>query len=338
MAEFARPLIAALAWLMLESVAAAELPACQGNDLWQGAPVSDVAFDRDKVERMAAGVANAHAVLWRLEAPNGGPVSHILGTVHLSDPRATTLSANVRRDLDEAQVVAFENRAGIDREQASAALAKVGPALFMADGGNYGQILDATGIDQLRVALDRRGVPLMLVYGWKPEVLIFAVLAYTPCELSQHTAGKLILDAKILEEAKQRRRETADLETMDEQFAALSDVPMPAQVDHLLATLAMDPHAEDFQETALAFYLNRRVDLLWAFYNTVGAALVRDPAHIDAMWATMLDRRNEAMFANALKLALAKPTFIAIGSAHLIGEKGIVQRFKDAGFKVEAEE
>ncbi|MDR3494569.1 MAG: TraB/GumN family protein [Ancalomicrobiaceae bacterium] len=338
MSHVRRLLIAALVLAAVGNAGAAEPPVCGGRDLWQDAAAADVTVDRAKVERMAEGVANARAVFWRLEAPNGGPVSHILGTVHLTDPRITTLDAKVIAGLDDAQVVAFENRAGIDRDQMSKTLAKVGPALFMADGGNYGQLLDADGLDRLRAALDRRSLPLFLVYGWKPEILIFSVLAYPPCELARHNAGELILDAKILAEAKQRRRETADLETMDEQFAALSDVPMPAQVDQLLATLTMDARAEDYQATALGFYLSRRLDLMWAFYNTIAASLAHDPGHIDQIWATMLDRRNQSMFANALRLATAKRSFIAVGAAHLIGDKGLVQRFKDAGFKVEAEE
>lgn len=333
MSHLVRAVIAACA-VLVACAAMAEPPACRGRDLWGSRPAADIAIDRAKIERLAVDVANGRAILWRIKAPNGGPVSHLFGTVHLTDPRITTLNHGILRDLDEAQVVAFENRAGIEKATASATLGHVGPALFMPDGGNYGQLLDADGLDKLRAALDRRGLPLFLVYGWKPEILIFSLLAYPACELAQHTAGNLILDAKILEAAKARRRETADLETTEEQLAALSDVPMPAQIDHLLATLAMDTHAEDFQETALGFYLSSRIDLMWAFYNSVEASLVRDPGHIDEMWATMLDRRNQAMFANALKLVTARPTFIAVGAAHLIGAKGLVQRFKDAGFTV----
>ena len=329
-------LVAGVALMMgvaLATPAGAEPPACQGQDLWQER-VEGLTIDRAAIEAAATKVLNGRATLWKVQPKAGGPVSHLLGTMHLTAPEITRLSDKKAAALEAARTVAFENTRVLDVSKLHETLGEIGPQMFMPDGGNYGNLLNPEQLDALRTALDRRGMPLLLVYGWKPTVLIFSLLAYPPCESERQKAGIRFLDATLYDWALAHGRVTADLETVEEQFAAMTDVPLPAQVDVLNAMLALDPHAEDSQATLAHFYRDSRIDLVWAFSNVVFKARSANDRSIDALWAQMLDRRNERMFERGKALVDAGPSLIAAGAAHMIGPSGLVQRFKDAGYLV----
>jgi uncharacterized protein len=59
-----------------------------------------------------------------------------------------------------------------------------------------------------------------------------------------------------------------------------------------------------------------------------------------ALWQRMrvklLDERNVVMAERSLEQARQGSVFIAVGAAHLAGKNGLLQAFRQAGFKVTA--
>ena len=70
------------------------------------AALSGVALQSSAAERYE------HGLLWRIEG-TGAPASHVFGTVHLADPRVTSLPPAVARELDQARSLTLESAQGL---------------------------------------------------------------------------------------------------------------------------------------------------------------------------------------------------------------------------------
>ena len=255
--------------------------------------------------------------------------------MHVSDPRVTSLSPAKLAAFAQVETVAVENTAAVDRSRASEILVQ-GPSWFLPNGRNLNDILDPITLDKVQAAIERRHLPFFFFYGFKPAVLLFDILGTPPCEQSRLAAGIPFLDALLIERAKRAYLKTADLETVQDSMDAISDIPEAAQIDFLKVETRFDKYSEDMLETSVRLYAAGRIDLLSAWTNLVSRKELADSAHLDEFNAIMVDRRNGVMFENARKLVDAGPSFIAAGALHLIGPKGLVQRFKDAGYAVTA--
>ena len=51
--------------------------------------------------------------------------------------------------------------------------------------------------------------------------------------------------------------------------------------------------------------------------------------------AAMIENRNKAWMEKMPAIMADKPTFIAVGALHLVGENGLLQLLKNAGYTVE---
>lgn len=75
--------------LLAAGKARAETPACAGADMLSALQKDDPATYR-KIETEAAATPNGKGLLWKLEKAGERP-SFLFGTMHMSDPRVTTL-------------------------------------------------------------------------------------------------------------------------------------------------------------------------------------------------------------------------------------------------------
>ncbi|MBP0649800.1 TraB/GumN family protein, partial [Mycobacterium tuberculosis] len=111
-----------VAFLVATLMLTAPLPAaglCGGRSL----------FDDPARPTLAAEVArftettNADATFWRIDRTDGSVApSYLLGTIHLTDERITTLPPPVAKALDGARILAVENRAAMQTEQDGATM------------------------------------------------------------------------------------------------------------------------------------------------------------------------------------------------------------------------
>lgn len=311
----------------------AAAPACGGRDLLAEMAIREPERRR-AVEAEAARVENGRSVFWRIEPKGGGRPSWLLGTAHLSDPRVVDLAPAVRAALDGARVVALENTSVLDMSAARSAYGASIRHMIYTDGRTLPAVLGPDTWARLRTALEARRIPAWSVMAWKPWMVTFGVLIYPPCELARWTAGESMLDVAVGRSAKAAGKPVLDLETTDDQFSALDAMTEAEQVRLLVATLAMEPRAEDMQETMVLAYEAGRVDLLWAHAMAQAAAGGADQAVFGSILRNASYRRNLAMMARARPLVDEGGAFLAVGALHLIGEQGLVRLFREAGYTV----
>ncbi|WP_374309018.1 TraB/GumN family protein [Methylocella sp.] len=304
------------------------LAACAGRDLLpliaERAPAAFAALEAE-----AARTPFRHGALFRVAYP-GAPPSFVFGTLHLSDPRAAPASAAAALARSRAVLVeTVEDGARLHRLPPARALA-LRAALRAGSGERARDLLDADALRRLAALGRAAGFAPQAVADMKPAALAL-VLDLPPCARAADYA-----DAWIAAAARARGLTPVGLETLAEQIEALGPLDARTATALLEATLKQASAGEDIVETSLILYARGDLGALLAFMR-MGEPLPgvagsgTPPEFLDLL----IDRRSARMAERAAPYLKAGGAFLAVGAAHLPGEKGLLRDLERRGFSVE---
>ena len=233
-----------LAGLVLGAGGSAEAqspPACKGRDMLAELATSDPALHA-RVLAEARTIENADAILWKVTS-KAGKVSHLFGTIHITDERATNLSPRIRAAIAASSKLALE----LDDFSPAAmtkAFARVGNIISYTDGSSLARKLAPEEFETAKKAVKRVGMPAEMAGVVRPW-LITLLMALPDCEIRRTASGLVALDLKLHKEAKQRGTPIVGLETIDDQLKAMAAVSDDDQVAILRSGLKMYDRIED---------------------------------------------------------------------------------------------
>src|SRR5262249_29452163 len=124
---------------------------CHGNSILPKLAASDPQTYQH-LDSEAKSTENGQAVFWKIEKPGVDP-SYLLGTVHLTDPRVTTLSAAVLDALGESKTVLLET-ADFSPAAITAAMAQARQSAIFTDGQTLERLLVASDYEKVRDTID----------------------------------------------------------------------------------------------------------------------------------------------------------------------------------------
>lgn len=330
-------LAASLAWLGSgagSGALAQAPPACKGRDMLAELAASDPAAHA-RVLSEAKSIENANAILWKVTS-KAGKVSHLFGTIHITDERATNLSPKIRAAIAASGKLALE----LDDFSPAAmtkAFARVGNIIAYTDGSSLARKLEPEEFETAKKAVKRLGMPAEMAGVVRPW-LITLLMALPDCEIRRTAAGLVALDLKLHKEAKQRGTAIVGLETIDDQLKAMAAVSDADQVAILRSGLKMYDRIEDLLETVLLRYLERNLGAIMPLQLVLGEKLGLPRAAHQAFEKQVVELRNRRMRDAAIPLLDAGGVFIGVGALHLPGKSGLVALLREAGYTVTAEE
>lgn len=307
--------------------------ACTGADLTAGLRANDPAAYR-KIEAEAAATPNGRGLLWKLEKPGEQP-SFLFGTMHMTDPRVTTLPPAAKKAFDAASTVVIETTEVLDQQKMMAALLKEPELMMFTDGTTLSSLLSPDDVAAVDKALDARGIPPASVAKMKPWMLS-AMVALPACELTRKAGGAPVLDVKLAEDAKAAGKKLAGLETVADQLRAMASLPLALHMKGLVDTLKLGDKTDDVSETMIVLYQRGDIGMIWP---TIRAALPDgedDSAEYAAFEETMVTSRNKVMADHAGPILAKGNVFMAVGALHLPGKQGLIEDFRKAGYTVTA--
>lgn len=326
-------LIFLLSFLLVVVLAAgearAETAVCTGNDLLAELGASDpAALERIRAE--AAATPNGSGLLWKLEKDGVAP-SYLFGTMHLTDPRVTTLTPQAQAAFDGANTVVIETTDVLDQSAILAAMASRPDLMAFTDGTTLSSLMSPEQVKQLDAALEKRSIPPASVQTMKPWILAAAV-SLPSCELVRKASGLPFLDIKLAQDAKAQGKALGGLETMIGQMEAMASLPMSFHLEGLLSTLELGTKLDDLFETMVELYVKGDTGMVWPLFR---AALPEgDEGSYAAFEETMISTRNRTMAENSAAFLDKGGAFIAVGALHLPGKDGLVELLKSAGYRV----
>ncbi|HEY4191650.1 MAG TPA: TraB/GumN family protein [Mesorhizobium sp.] len=313
--------------------ARADTPVCVGADLTVNLQKDDPAAYRKIVDEAAA-TPNGKGLLWKLEKPGQEP-SYLFGTMHMTDPRVTTLPASAQKALEAAGTVIIETTEVLDQKKMMATLAKEPDLMMFTDKTTLSSLLSPTDAAAMAKALDERGIPALSVAKMKPWMLS-AMVALPACELARKAGGAAVLDVKLAQDAKAAGKGVEGLETAADQLRAMASLPMDFHMRGLVDTLKLGDKMNDVNETMIDLYQRGEIGMIWPLFRVVLPDEADDPAGYAAFEEAMVTGRNKVMAEHAAPILAKGSAFMAVGALHLPGAEGLVEEFRKAGYTVTA--
>ena len=255
-------------------------------------------------------------MLWRLGHPDFPAASFLFGTMHVQDVRAFGKWEIVREKIKDCDVFAVE----FDLEDEGLTMSY--SATILPEGQKLSDLIPEKKYMKLRrILLKSTGFNLDHGQRTLPFLLIGAISGNIlqndmPTSLDQH----------LWAFAKTEGKQVMGIETLSEQLAVLSKIPLEAQVKMLLD---VGRNIGTFRKQLLhlaELYQKEELQLLHRAVKKQAGGLRK----------IMLNRRNEIMADRIFEMAAGQKTFAAIGAGHLWGGKGVLRLLKKKGMSVMA--
>ena len=267
------------------------------------------------VEVSAPASAFTRGLVWRLTSPSGG-TSVLMGTMHIGDPRVQPIADAAAEQFGDASVFAME--VVLDAN----AMLQLQTAMFFPDNENLRTLIGD--------ALFERTVKLMSNYGLPPGLLermkpwaVFVTLSLPP------GVPGLPMDMQLMMQAQSTGMQIRGIETVSEQIGLFESIAVGDQIKILTETIC---HYELLQQEIEQLIQRYSEQNLTAIYEL---SLRHVSESRESFMDALLWQRNEKMYARLREDLEDGGYFIAVGALHLIGERGLLELFADAGFTVE---
>jgi uncharacterized protein YbaP (TraB family) len=206
------------------------------------------------------------------------------------------------------------------KEIKEAALDKV----MLPEGMSLQSLLSAEDYEKVKAyAKETLGWKAILIDRIKP---LFTISLFT--EAMENADYKYPLDVYLQEQGEKKKKEIAGIETIEEQMQALSSISLKDQAKELLDFVNNPTDSRAEFEKMITLYRERKLLDLYALIISSGMS--------DSLETALLTDRNVLMADRIEILMRRKPVFAAIGSAHLPGDKGVLELLRKKGYKVRA--
>mgnify|MGYP000044196203 FL=1 len=268
-------------------------------------------------------VKHGEGRLWRIERGDTPP-SHIIGTVHVTDPRVRDLPAPIREAFENSEQAAFEMR--MTPEEIEAMMARLGSP---ERSRPLTKLLDRATFDRLAALVAPYGLDRDRLNQLHPFAVMY-LLSAPPEEHQRQASGDLVLDAWLIQWAYDLGLRVEGLETLDEHFGFIDQVPLKDHATMLRETVAELEKDPDHFERLIIDYLDGDLS---RFFAEMEAEARKDPG-ARAFKEAILDQRNHQMVERAIPLLARGKAFIAVGAAHLPGEEGMLALLERRGYTV----
>jgi uncharacterized protein YbaP (TraB family) len=289
----------------------------------------DVVLSRARIATalflLAVAVSTAHAaerygegLLWRIDG-KGAPANHVFGTIHLADPRVTTLPPAVDKEFKQARSVTIEAGAG------SSNLATLANRMIYTDGRDLPGVAGDALYKRVAALSIGLGLPEVAVRIFKPwaMTLLLSAPQQDPTKVLDYVLARMALD---------QGKPVLELESLDEQvsvFEGMSEADQVALLQHAVANYERLPQVI---ERLIAAYLKRD---LAAMARISDEGVGEDMKRIKEIFVQRLIVERNTRMVERMEASLGQGgAFVAVGALHLYGERGVLAQLERRGWKV----
>lgn len=294
-------------WILFSATAHAE-PVCDPNYL---------KYYRSINARYEKGV------LFRVEKC-GRPISYVLGTFHSDHRKVKEIGDEVSPILGEVEVAAFEIVAD------KAAQSNIATSLTLRpDQPDLPALIGDERYAKVKAQLGKTlFIPEDVLPRYKPWA-VAVMMQYPPDD----TDG-IVLDQYLQKMAAGRGLHVVGLETVQDQFRVFEKLSLAEQLSFLDESLSEIDQVEEMNEKLKNLYLNYDLRGIAALSDdTFQHMSEHDDKLADYLSNSLIVKRNRAM-ATRLQKQLAKPTLVAVGALHLLGDEGILANLERQGYVI----
>lgn len=288
--------------------------------------VAPLAQGRNAPAAEGASVKPPVPLLWKVTGP-GDSRLYLLGSFHLLKPQDYPLSTDVEQAFGASQRVLFE--LSPEDMQSPQLASRMVQAAVRTDGSELKRDLDAATWQKLQAFAAVNKLPLAQMQGMKPWFVGLSISVGQMQKMGLDPA--LGLDRHFMERAQATGRSTGGLEDIDTQIGMLDG--MSVQEQRQMLSEALDQADKGDEQARMLHDAWRRGDerLLW----TKMAAEMRQ--QYPQLYQRINTGRNDAWVPKLVPYLQAGQggTLVVVGTLHLLGSDGVVEKLRAKGYKVE---
>jgi len=260
-----------------------------------------------------------NSLLWEITAPGQSRPSYLFGTIHLICPADFSLSDSLKIAVTKTEQVALE----IDMDD-PAMMAKMMKTMNMKDGNELKKLVSETEYNKIaQFYKDSVGIGLSMFEKAKPFVLMGPLFnSVLACQPQSY-------EMSLVELAGKQKSEVIGLETLEEQMAIFDTIPYKDQMKMIVMMIDSLPQARKEFKDLIALYKKQDVNELYQMTR-------KSSFGMEGNDEVMLFDRNKKWIPRIHKMMTEKPTFFAVGAAHLGGDRGVIALLRKEGYKVRA--
>lgn len=263
------------------------------------------------------------SLLWEISGNGLEKPSYLFGTIHIACQGEVLMFPELQSAFDQTDQLLLE----LDMDDPNM-MGKMMEASLSKDGKKVSEKLDAdlsAKVDSLLQA--RMGIGLLMVDNLNlPTLSMQLGLLALKCPMD------LGYDMMLLGEAKNAKKEIKGLESMDKQIELLLSQPETESIQAISYLINNFSEAENELAEMIEFYRANDVQGLYDFTKSS----FEDPKYPQGKLEEFLDERNQNWIPVIEKEIQSTPSLIAVGAAHLAGEKGVINLLKSKGYKLKA--
>jgi uncharacterized protein YbaP (TraB family) len=247
----------------------------------------------------------------------------ILGSIHFLQPGRDALPPAILAAYRAADVVVME----LDLDDLDPAVAQAAVQRYGIDpqGRSLAELMGSSDYRAARDQAQALGIDLALLDGMEPWL---AAITVTQLELAKlGYSADAGVEQQVLKLARAERKEVRGLETVDEQFAALDSLPLPAQREFLVATLAEAASMDDEVDGMIAAWQAGDVGTMEDQF----LASVREQP--DLYRRIVVDRNRAWARELAALLDERRDYLVVVGTLHLVGPDSLIRLLDQAGHR-----
>lgn len=313
--------------MVMAQVAQATAPAAKPAATPAASPTANE-YDPTKSRdvRIDARSDNQRGLIWEVKSRDGSNTAYLFGTIHVGKASFYPLAAPVQAALRDSSRIVVE--ADLTDQADAAALTRL---MEYPKGETLDIHLPPTMVARLKVQLEKRRIPYQAVQGMRPVMLggMLPIMEYVRLGYDM----KHGLDLWLIDYARREKKPLLQIESQRAQIELLTGLPPKLQeafLDNTLTVLEQDLAGDQVTGLVNAWQIGDGKLLL----DTASEASkgMRDSTVLEER---ILLSRHPAMLARIEGyLASGEVHFVAVGSLHMVGPKGLVALLEGKGYKV----
>jgi uncharacterized protein YbaP (TraB family) len=246
-------------------------------------------------------------LLWQITGPGIIAPSYLYGTIHLMCPQDIIVSTELRAKFYKTKQLFLE----LDMDDPSV-MAKTMLQMNMKNDTTLKQLLSPSQYDSVSAAFKKlTGLSVDMMQTMKPELLETLIYpSLLGCE------GAEAWEQKFMQLANANNMKVYGLEQVEDQLKIFDEIPYAMQ-------------AKEFAETILHIdSVKKSFNDMMELYKQKDLAALNDMTNDEDEFSDysdlLLKNRNEKWIPEIIEQAKLKPTFFAVGAAHLGNTNGVI--------------
>lgn len=259
----------------------------------------------------------AKTLLWQITGPGITAPSYLYGTIHLMCPQDIIVSTELRSKFYSTKQLFLE----LDMDDPSV-MAKTMMQMNMKNDTTLKQLLSSQQYDSVSVAFKKiTGLSVEMMQTMKPELLETIIYpSLLGCQ------GAEAWEQKFMQMAKANNMKVNGLEKVEDQLAIFDEIPYATQAKAFAETILDIDSVKKSFTNMLDLYKQKDLDSLNKMLN--------DEDEFSEYSDLLLKNRNEKWIPEIIEQAKIKPTFFAVGAAHLGNDFGVINLLRKQGYTV----